>query len=166
MTDCPVPQVLSTMRLVAVSLAAITGKASAPSAAIRRSLITPVVVDSQPPLTPVSRAGRPRVQRVDQVAAVVDDQVRACGLVQGPLDVPVVAAPVHPGPGEDRDPVPVRQRRRDVVLGGQRVGGGQRDGRAARLQQPHQHRGLGRDVQAGRDAPAPSKGRCAGEAAA
>ena len=49
--DCPVPQVLSTMRLVAVSLAAITGNASAPSAAIRRSLITPVVVDSQPPLT-------------------------------------------------------------------------------------------------------------------
>ena len=49
--DCPVPQVLSTIRLVAVSLAAITGNASAPSAAIRRSLITPVVVDSQPPLT-------------------------------------------------------------------------------------------------------------------
>jgi hypothetical protein len=43
--------VLSTIRLVAVSLAAITGNASAPSAAIRRSLITPVVVDSQPPRT-------------------------------------------------------------------------------------------------------------------
>ncbi len=51
MTDCPVPQVLSTIRLVAVSLAAITGNARAPSAAIRRSLITPVVVDSQPPRT-------------------------------------------------------------------------------------------------------------------
>src|SRR5204863_1952529 len=45
--DWPVPQVLSTMRLTAVSLAAITGKASAPSAAIRRSLITPVAVDSR-----------------------------------------------------------------------------------------------------------------------
>ena len=54
--DCPVPQVLSTIRLVAVSLAAITGKARAPSAAIRRSLITPVVVDSQPPRTPGSSA--------------------------------------------------------------------------------------------------------------
>jgi len=54
--DCPVPQVLSTMRLTSVSLAAITGKASAPSAAIRRSLITPVVVDSQPPLTVGSSA--------------------------------------------------------------------------------------------------------------
>jgi hypothetical protein len=53
--DCPVPQVLSTMRLTAVSLAAITGKASAPSAAIRRSRITPVAVDSQPPLTFGSR---------------------------------------------------------------------------------------------------------------
>ncbi len=56
MADCPVPQVLSTMRLTAVSLAAMTGKASAPSAAIRRSLITPVAVDSQPPLTFGSRA--------------------------------------------------------------------------------------------------------------
>ena len=63
MADCPVPQVLSTIRLAAVSLAAITGKASAPSAAIRRSLITPVVVDSQPPLTPGSRAAA-RVCRV------------------------------------------------------------------------------------------------------
>ena len=56
MADCPVPQVLSTMRLTAVSLAAITGKASAPSAAIRRSRITPVAVDSQPPLTHRSHA--------------------------------------------------------------------------------------------------------------
>ena len=63
------------MRLTAVSLAATTGKASAPSAAIRRSRITPVVVDSQPPLTVASRSGRPRVQGVHQVAAVVDDQV-------------------------------------------------------------------------------------------
>ena len=58
MTDWPVPKVLSTRRRVAVSLAAITGNFSAPSAAIRRSLITPVVVDSQPPRTPGSRSGR------------------------------------------------------------------------------------------------------------
>jgi hypothetical protein len=55
-TDCPVPQVPSTRRLAAVSSAAMTGKASAPSAAIRRSLITPVAVDSQPPLTCSSSA--------------------------------------------------------------------------------------------------------------
>jgi len=54
--DCPVPQVPSTRRLAAVSFAATTGNASAPSAAIRRSLITPVLVDSQPPLTVGSRA--------------------------------------------------------------------------------------------------------------
>jgi len=59
-TDCPVPQVPSTMRLVAVSLAAITGNASAPSAAIRRSRITPVVVDSQPPRT-LASSGAARV---------------------------------------------------------------------------------------------------------
>jgi hypothetical protein len=53
--DWPVPQVLSTRRLAGVSFAATTGNASAPSAAIRRSLITPVVVDSQPPLTLGSR---------------------------------------------------------------------------------------------------------------
>jgi hypothetical protein len=63
------------------------------------------------------------VQGLDQVAAVVDDEVRL-GLVQGQLDVPVVTLAVDAGPGEDRDPVPARERRRDVVLGGQRVGGG------------------------------------------
>ena len=52
MTDCPVPHIPSTRRLAGVSFAAMTGNASAPSAAIRRSLITPVVVDSQPPRTP------------------------------------------------------------------------------------------------------------------
>jgi hypothetical protein len=97
--------------------------------------------------------GGPGMQRVDQVAAVVDDQVGPVRrLVQGQLDVAVVAAPVHPGPGEDRHPVPMRERRRDVVLGGQRVGRRERDRRAACPQQPDQHRGLGRDVQAGGDA--------------
>ena len=56
-TDWPVPQVPSTRRLTAVSCAAMTGKASAPSAAIRRSLITPVAVDSHPPRTVVTRSG-------------------------------------------------------------------------------------------------------------
>jgi hypothetical protein len=107
---------------------------------------------------------RPRVQRVHQVAAVVDDQVGRPGAVepQGQLDVAVVAGPVHPGPGEDRDPVPDGERRGDVVLGGQRVGGGQADRRPARAQQPQQHRRLGRDVQARRDGQ-PVKGPLVGE---
>jgi hypothetical protein len=92
------------------------------------------------------------VQGVHQVAAVVDDQIRPVRVRgQRGLDVAVVAAAVHPGPGEDRGPVVYGQRRRDVVLGGQRVGRGQRHRRAARPQQPHHHGGLGGDVQAGRD---------------
>ena len=71
MADCPVPHVLSTMRLVAVSLAAITGNASAPSAAIRRSLITPVVVDSQPPRTPGSSAASNPLSTQDDIAAAL-----------------------------------------------------------------------------------------------
>jgi hypothetical protein len=89
------------------------------------------------------------VQRVHQVAAVVDDEIGPC--VQGSFDVAVVAAPVHPGPGEDRGAVVYGERRRDVVLGRQRVGRGQRHCRTARPQQPHHHRGLRGDVQAGRD---------------
>ncbi len=113
---------------------------------------------------------RPGVQRVDQVTAVVDDQVWAFGplgplgpLGQGLLDVLVVGLPVHPGPGEDGDPVPVRQRRGDVVLGGQRVGRGQGHVRSARAQQPDQHRRLRRDVQAGRY-PKPVEGPLVGKA--
>jgi hypothetical protein len=66
---------------------------------------------------------RPGVQRVHQVAAVVDDEVGPC--VQGSFDVAVVAAPVHPGPGEYRGAVVYGEGRRDVVLGRQRVGRGQ-----------------------------------------
>ena len=58
-TDCAVPWVLSTILVTGVSLAAITGKASVASAAIRRSRSTPVVVPSQPPRTRPSSAVRP-----------------------------------------------------------------------------------------------------------
>ena len=95
------------------------------------------------------------MQRVDQVAAVVDDQFRPGvrpSVLQRRLDVAVVALAVDPGAGEDRDAVVDGEGGGDVVLGGQRVGRGQGDGRAARLQQPDQHGGLGRDVQAGGDA--------------
>jgi hypothetical protein len=95
--------------------------------------------------------GGPGVQRVDQVAAVVHDQVRR-GVLERCLDMPVVALAVHPGPGEDRDAVVDGEGGRDVVLRGQRVGRRQGDGGAARPQQPDQVRGLGRDVQAGGDA--------------
>jgi hypothetical protein len=89
------------------------------------------------------------VQRVHQVAAVVDDQA---GLgVQGPVDVLVVGAPVHPGTGMDGDPRGGGQGRRDVVLGGQRVGRGQVQLRASGCERLNQDRGLRRDMQAGGD---------------
>ena len=57
-TDCPVPAVLSNIRLVVVASAATMGNASAPAAAIRRSRSTPVEVDSQPPRTFPTSSGR------------------------------------------------------------------------------------------------------------
>ena len=85
MTDCPVPWVLSTSRVTGVSLAAMTGNASVPSAAIRRSRSTPVVVPSQPPRTRSSTSrGALGVQGGHQVTAVVDDQIRACRPVPPP----------------------------------------------------------------------------------
>jgi len=65
MTDCAVPCPLSTSRVTGVSLAAITGNASVPSAAIRRSRSTPVVVPSHPPRTRPSIAGCARVCSVE-----------------------------------------------------------------------------------------------------
>ena len=151
MTDCAVPWVLSTIRVTGVSLAAITGKASVPSAAIRRSRSTPVVVPSHPPRTRSSTSrGALGVQRGHQVAAVVEHQVRPVASqrrrrapsppAQGERDVLVVRVPVHPGPGEHLDPVAGRERGGDVVLGGQRVGRRQPDQRAARPQRPDEHR--------------------------
>ena len=104
MTDCAVPWVLSTILVTGVSLAATTGKASVPSAAIRRSRSTPVVVPSHPPRTRSSTAGGAiGVQRGHQVAAVVEHQVRPLpaaarrsGRADGERDVLVVRVPVHP----------------------------------------------------------------------
>ena len=86
------------------------------------------------------------VQRLHQVAAVVHDQVRAG--VQGPVDVLLVGRPVGPGPGEHHRRAAGVQRGRDVVLGGQRVRGGQVDLRAPRAQRLHQYRRFRGDVQA------------------
>ena len=89
------------------------------------------------------------VEDVDQVAAVVEHEVR--GDVERLVDVPVVGLQVRPGPGVDRD-APLPERRGHVVLGGERVGRGERDLGPALPQHLEQHRGLGRDVQARGDA--------------
>ena len=63
----------------------------------------------------------------------------------------VVRVAVLAAPGERRDPVLGDERRRDVVLRGQRVRRREHDVGAAGLERPHEVRGLGRDVQAGAD---------------
>ncbi len=70
------------------------------------------------------------------------------------LDVAVVRVVVLTLDREDRDPVLVDERRRDVVLRRQRVGRAEDDVCTTSLQSPGEVRRLGGDVQAGRDADA------------
>src|SRR5690606_39399138 len=79
-----------------------------------------------------------QVGDVDQVAAVVQEQVRAALENRG--QVAVVGGRVHAGAGEDLHSVLGDQRGGRVVLGGHRVGGGQRDVRAARREGAQQVR--------------------------
>ena len=90
------------------------------------------------------------VQRADQVGAVVHGDV---GLViQGGVDMLVIGDVVLALDGKDRDLEMRHQRRRHIILGGERVGGGQHHIRAAQVQGVHQVGGLGGHVQAGGDA--------------
>jgi hypothetical protein len=91
---------------------------------------------------------RRRVQRVHQVAAVVHHQIRA--ISESRRDMPVVPGPVHSGPGKHLDALIARKGESDVVLRRQRIRGRERHPRPACLQQPDQHRGLRRHMQAGR----------------
>ena len=108
--------------------------------------MTPVVVSSVPARTSATCAGRVAVEQRHEVAAVVHRQLRVG--VGDRFEVGVVGVPVLAASGVDGDPVLGDQRGRDVVLGGQRVGGGQDDVRATGLERAHQVRRLGRDVQA------------------
>ena len=88
-----------------------------------------------------------RVQRLDEVTAVVDHQVRPG--VQGLLDVVLVRPQVGPGPGVHHGRAAGIERGGDVVLGGQRVRGGQEHPGPACLPGADQDRGLRGHVQAG-----------------
>ena len=90
------------------------------------------------------------VQHADHVGAVVHREVRL--VVDRCLDVRVVRVVILALDGEARDVVLVHERRGDVVLCRERVRRAQHDVGAAGLQRPHEVRGLGRHVQAGRDA--------------
>ena len=90
------------------------------------------------------------VQHADDVGAVVHGDVAA--MVDGGVDVPVVGRVVLALDGVDAHAVLLDQRRRDVVLGGERVGGAEHHVGAAGLERAHEVGGLGGDVQAGADA--------------
>ena len=92
------------------------------------------------------------VEQRDEVAAVVHRDLRA--RVGDGVEVRVVRVAVLAAPGERRDPVLGDERRGDVVLGRERVRGGEHDLGATGLERPHQVGGLGRDVEAGADAQA------------
>ena len=93
--------------------------------------------------------GHLRVVRVDvrnQVSAVVHRYDRA--VLDAAFDVRVVRVAVFALDGEHRDVVVLGERRRNVVLGGQRVAGAQNDVGAASLERSHQVGRFGRNVQA------------------
>ena len=78
-----------------------TGKSSAPSAAMARRRMTPVVVSSVPPMMSGQQVAALFVQGADQVGAVVHGHVRL--VVEGGVDVLVVGLVVFALDGEDGD---------------------------------------------------------------
>ena len=138
------------MCFVNASLTAITGNPSAPSRSSAFRRMTPVVVSSVPAITSPSCSRRCGVQDADHVGAVVHRDLRL--VVDRGLDVRVVGVVVLALDREDGDVVLVDERRGDVVLRRERVRRAEHDVRAAGLQRPHQVRGLGRHVEARRDA--------------
>ena len=87
------------------------------------------------------------VELRDQVSAVVHRDLGP-GREHG-VEVPVVPRVVLALVSEDRNAVLLDQRRRRVVLGGERIGRAEHDLSAARLEREHQHRGFRRHVEAG-----------------
>ena len=115
-----------------------------PSASSARSRTSPVVVSSVPPSMPSSRSGRAACSAPSRSApsssvirgARATTARDAVGPLVGPARVDLGLA---------------AQRRRDVLLRGERVRRAQRDVRPTRLQRPHQARRLRRHVQARAD---------------
>ncbi len=86
----------------------------------------------------------------DQVGAIIHGDVRL--VIQRRHDVRVIGVVVLALDGVDRDVVVANQASRDIVLGGERIGGAQYDIGAAIAQRDGQVGSLRRDMQAGRDA--------------
>ena len=96
------------------------------------------------------RVGALGVEDGDEVGAIVHGDVRL--VIDGGEDVVVVSVVVLALDGEDGNVVVADQAGGDVVLRGKRIGGAEHDVGAAVAQADGQVRGLGGDVQAGRDA--------------
>ena len=90
------------------------------------------------------------VQNRDQVGAIVHGDVRL--VIDGGQDVVVVGVVVLALDGEDRNALIAHQAGGNIVLGRERIRGAQHHVGAAVAQADGQVRGLGRNVQAGRDA--------------
>ena len=114
--------------------------------------MTPVVVSSVPARTSGDLCRPLAVEQRDEVAAVVHRHLRMG--VRDRVEMRVVGVAVLAAAGVRRDPVLGDERRGDVVLGRERVRGGEDDLGATGLERPHQVGGLGRDVQARADAQA------------
>ena len=147
--DCPVPNRLSNRCFVSASFTETIAYFSAPSTAIARSRITPVVVSSVPPMISAIWSGRSLCSDAHHVGAVVHRDVRV--RVEHLVDVPEERLGVLALHRERRDAALLAERRRHVVLGRERVRRAERDLRAAGRERLHQVRGLGRHVQARRD---------------
>ena len=125
-----------------------TGHVRRPSASSARTRSRPVVVSSVPPMRPLAHPRASVVQDHHEVGAVVEGDVRAPARARrhvGGVGLGVLAAA-----RVDLGAEVLGQRRRRLVLGGERVGRAQRDLGAAGDQRPHEVGRLGGDVQARR----------------
>src|SRR5947209_2714315 len=133
------------MCLVSASFTEMMGYFSAPSLAMARSRITPVVVSSVPPITP-SRTS------FLLVGAIVHGDMRF--VIERRQDVAVIGVIVLALDGEDGNVVIPHQRHGHVILRTQRVGRAENYFSASIAHRDRQVCGFRRDMQARRDADA------------
>ena len=136
------------MRSACASLTAMTGHVSRPSASSARTRSRPVVVSSVPPIRRSRTRARAWCRTHHEVGAVVEGDVRAPARARrhvGGVGLGVLAAA-----RVDLGAEVLGQRRRRLVLRGERVGGAQRHLGAAGDERAHEVGRLGGDVQARR----------------
>jgi len=99
---------------------------------------------------PGQQVGALTMERADEIGAIIERDlwtVRERG-----IQVRIIGSDIFAAHRKRRNAVVHDQRRRDIVLGAERIAGREPDRGAAGLQHAHQIGGFGRDVQAGADA--------------